>query len=81
MDIFEEIKEAVLSATPGEDTRNYYRNQGMKIEQKRIIKLLEEKIIALMQIESGHGYGNEIMSVRIKTLETAIALIEGNENA
>ena len=41
MDIFEEIKEAVLSATPGEDTRNYYRNQGMKIEQERIIKMLE----------------------------------------
>ena len=42
MDIFEEIKEAVLASTPGEDTRNYYRNQGMKIEQERIIKLLEE---------------------------------------
>ena len=41
MDIFEEIKEAVISATPGEDTRNYYRNQGMKIERDRIIKLLE----------------------------------------
>ena len=41
MDIFEEIKEAVLSATPGEDTRNYYRNQGMKIEQDRIVKMLE----------------------------------------
>lgn len=41
MDIFEEIKEAVLSATPGEDTRNYYRNQGMAIERERIIKLLE----------------------------------------
>lgn len=81
MDIFEEIKEAVLSATPGEDTCNYYRNQGMAIEQKRIIKLLEEKVVALMQIRTGHGYGSELMSVRIKTLETAIALIEGNENA
>jgi len=44
MDIFEEVKEAVLSATPGEDTRNYYRNQGMAIERERIIKLLENKI-------------------------------------
>jgi hypothetical protein len=43
MDIFEEIKEAVLSATPGEDTRNYYRNQGIAMERERIIKLLEEE--------------------------------------
>ena len=43
MDIFEEIKEAVLATTPGEDTRNYYRNQGMKIEQERIIKLLQSQ--------------------------------------
>lgn len=41
MDIFNEIKEAVLSATPGEDTRNYYRNQGIATERERIIKLLE----------------------------------------
>lgn len=44
MDIFNEVKEAVLSATPGEDTRNYYRNQGRAIERERIIKLLEEHI-------------------------------------
>jgi len=42
MDIFEEIKEAVMNATPGEDTRNYYRNQGMAIERERIIKLLDD---------------------------------------
>ncbi len=47
MDIFEEIKEAVLTATPGEDTRNYYRNQGMKIEQDRIISLLTGKYAEL----------------------------------
>lgn len=46
MDIFEEIKEAVIIATPGEDTRNYYRNQGMAIERERIIKLLEENSFA-----------------------------------
>lgn len=47
MDIFEEVKEAVLAATPGEDTRNYYRNQGMATERERIIKLLESSLIAL----------------------------------
>lgn len=47
MDIFEEIKEAVMGATPGEDTRNYYRNQGMKIEHDRIIALLTDRYAEL----------------------------------
>ena len=47
MDIFEEIKEAVLDATPGESTRNYYRNQGMQTERQRIIDLLTGKYAEL----------------------------------
>jgi hypothetical protein len=41
MDIFEEIKEAVMQATPGESTRNYYRNQGIEAERTRIIIRLD----------------------------------------
>lgn len=47
MDIFEEIKEAVMIATPGEDTRNYYRNQGIASERSRIIDLLTSKYAEL----------------------------------
>ena len=47
MDIFEEIKEAVLASTPGEDTRNFYRNQGVQLERDRIITLLTGKYAEL----------------------------------
>lgn len=66
MDIFEEIKEAVMQATPGEDTRNYYRNQGMAIERNRIIKLLEENSFA------------DWLEIRLDKL---VELINGETNA
>jgi hypothetical protein len=66
MDIFEEIKEAVMIATPGEDTRNYYRNQGVASERSRIIKLLEENSFA------------DWLEIRLDKL---VELINGETNA
>lgn len=31
--------------TPGEKVRNYYREQGAKVERERIIKLLESILV------------------------------------
>lgn len=76
MDIFEEIKEAVMIATPGEDTRNYYRNQGVELERNRIIDLLESKLVLLQAVESGHNAGSEINAIRTKTIEAIIEFIK-----
>jgi len=73
MDIFEEIKEAVMQATPGEDTRNYYRNQGVAMERERIIKLLEGYA---KNIADDRIYGIEVIN-----LQSAIELIKGETNA
>jgi len=50
--------------TPGEDTRNFYRNQGIAFEQKRIIKLLEERrdFIAVGAKEMGMGEVEDLVT-------------------
>lgn len=70
MDIFEEIKEAVLASTPGEDTRNFYRNQGVQLERDRIITMLEATITN-WRIADLHQQAD--------LLDHAIALIKGEK--
>lgn len=48
-------------------------------EQDRVVTLLEEKVASLSKIETGHGYGSELMSIRIKTIESIIDLIRGEK--
>jgi hypothetical protein len=64
-----------------ENTRNFYRNQGIKIERDRIVELLEQTKSRLEKIETGHNAGSHIMSVRTTTIEHAIKLIKGDVDA
>ena len=68
MDIFEEIKEAVLASTPGEDTRNFYRNQGVQLERDRIINAIEQ-------------ITDTCDSSYLAGLYKALTLIKGDNNA
>jgi hypothetical protein len=72
------------SMTAGEATREYYREQGRKQEQERIIKLLETKIATL------ESRGKKIkdtlfddyrivLKVDIDNLKGYIALIKGEK--
>jgi len=64
-----------------ENTRNFYRNQGMKIERNRIVELLEQTKARLEKIETGHEPGSHIMSIRTTTIEHTIKLIKGEVDA
>lgn len=52
---------------------------GMAWREAEITKLLEEKAAALSKIDTGHGHGSELMSIRVKTMESVIALIKGEK--
>lgn len=79
MDIFEEIKEAVMQATPGENTRNYYRNQGMATERQRILELLEADLCTNSEWGWTECYG--LNKEHCEHLNGYIKLIKGEANA
>lgn len=66
--------------TPGEATREFYREQGRQQEQARIIKLLEKNLV---EINTVFAKGFDLLENKqhtfgyLKAYEVIIALIKG----
>jgi hypothetical protein len=52
---------------------------GQAYEMQRIIEMLEGAELLLAGIDTGHGAGNELMSVRVTTIQRVIELIKGEK--